>query len=70
MNPPANPRIRCAYCCHFRNDPDYLEAMIPGLNCLSSGRASVRKQDGLCAHNELYLGADDWCEEFQAAQSS
>lgn len=64
MNPRPNPGVRCIRCTHFRNDPDFLEAHIQGLNCLSSGRASVRKDDGLCLHNDLYLGANDWCEDF------
>ena len=62
-----DPRARCIRCVHFRNDPDYLEAQFKGLNCLSSGRASVRKDDGLCLHNDIYLGAGDWCEDFTAA---
>ena len=61
---PAN--MRCIYCAHFRNSPDYLEQEIKGLNTLSSGYASVRKDDGICLKNGVYLSARDWCEKFEA----
>jgi len=60
---PAN--VRCVYCAHFRNSPDYLEREIKGLITLSSGHASVRKDDGICLKNDLYLSAQDWCEKFE-----
>jgi len=55
---------RCGACGHFRNDPAYLEAAIPGLSCLSSGSASVRADDGLCLRHDRYLGADRCCADF------
>jgi len=55
------PARQCASCAHFRNDPAYLESAFPGLTSLSSGYASVRANDGLCARHQLYLGAGDWC---------
>ncbi len=66
MKHPADSDQRCQNCRYFRNDPDYLETVIPGLNCMCSGRASVRKQDGLCLHNDLYLSAQHWCSDFSA----
>jgi hypothetical protein len=54
----------CLQCSRFRNHPDYLESVFKGLNCLSSGRASVRKDDGICLENDLYLSAADWCDRF------
>lgn len=58
---------RCLNCSFFRNNPDYLESVFKGLNCLSSGRASIRKDDGICLANDLYLSADDWCDRFAPA---
>lgn len=57
----------CLKCSHFRNNPDYLESVFKGFNCLSSGWASVRKDDGICLLNDLYLSADDWCDRFVPA---
>lgn len=65
LEPPENER--CIDCRHFRNAPAYLETAIKGLNTLSSGHASVRKDDGICLANDVYLSARDWCGKFQAA---
>ncbi len=62
--------MRCIYCTHFRNSPDYLEQEIKGLNTLSSGHASVRKDDGICLKNDVYLSARDWCEKFERPDSN
>ena len=62
---PAN--MRCIYCSHFRNSPAYMEQVYKGLNTLSSGTASVRKDDGICLKNDVYLSARDWCGSFEAA---
>jgi hypothetical protein len=55
---------RCGACGHFRNDPAFLEAMIPGLASLSSADASVRADDGLCRLHDRYLSADAACAGF------
>ena len=57
----------CGVCVHFRNDPAYLEAAIPGLSSLSSGDASVRAEDGLCLRHDRYLGVRAVCGDFAAA---
>jgi hypothetical protein len=57
----------CGSCRHFRNDPLYLEAAIPGLSSLSSGVASVRADDGLCLMRDRYLSARASCARFAAA---
>jgi hypothetical protein len=57
----------CASCRHFRNDPAYLEAAMPGLTSLSSASASVRADDGLCLRHDRYLGAGRSCADFTAA---
>jgi hypothetical protein len=54
----------CMDCAHFRNAPAYLERAIPGLNTMSSGHASVRKDDGICTLLDLYLSANAHCEQF------
>jgi hypothetical protein len=58
---------RCGACRHFRNDPAYLEAAIPGLKCLSSGAASVRADDGLCLRHDRYLSAGRSCADFASS---
>jgi hypothetical protein len=54
----------CMVCAHFRNSPEYLERVIPGLKTMSSGHASVRKDDGICSLHDLYLSASAYCEQF------
>jgi len=54
----------CQQCQHFQNDPALIEVAYPGLTVLSSGFASVRDFDGLCAHHQLYLSARDTCPDF------
>ena len=58
---------RCGNCGYFRNDPAWLEQVIPGLASLSSGDASVRAEDGLCLRHDRYLGAEAYCADFTAA---
>jgi hypothetical protein len=58
---------RCLSCAHFRNSPAYLESVFRGLNTLSSGHASVRKDDGVCLLHDLYLSADARCDEYAKA---
>jgi hypothetical protein len=59
--------MRCIYCTHFRNSPAYLEEVFKGMNTMSSGHASVRKDDGICLKNDVYLSANDWCDHFEKA---
>jgi hypothetical protein len=54
----------CGQCVHFQNDPAVIESTYPGLKIMSSGYASVRDQDGLCDHNQIYLSARDSCPHF------
>ena len=56
----------CINCKHFRNSPNYLESVFKGMSTLSSGHASVRKDDGICLVNDVYLSADDWCDKFES----
>jgi hypothetical protein len=55
----------CRFCVHFRDDPDYLEAELPGLSSLSSGRASVRASDGLCQFHGRFVSAFSTCPDFE-----
>jgi hypothetical protein len=54
----------CKNCAHFQNDPSFIEETYPGLTTMSSGFASVRDQDGLCNHHQLYLSSVDSCKNF------
>ncbi|RMG31374.1 MAG: hypothetical protein D6721_01205 [Gammaproteobacteria bacterium] len=55
----------CRHCRHFRNDADYLEAVLPGLQVMGSARASVRAEDGICVRHQLYLSARCSCAGFE-----
>ncbi len=63
-NETASGGARCVDCRHFRNSPEYLEATFKGLSSLSSGYASVRKDDGVCEEHGIYLSAMATCERF------
>ena len=62
----TTPSRNCGACRHFRNDPAYLEAAIPGLSSLSSAAASVRADDGICGLHGRYLEANRSCADFAA----
>jgi hypothetical protein len=49
---------------YFRNSAEYLERIYPGIKTMSSGHASVRKDDGICSLHDLYLSADAHCDEY------
>ena len=57
---------RCGSCAHFRNDPAYLEAALPGLVVMSSGYASVVAEDGICLRHDRYLAARSSCADWRA----
>jgi hypothetical protein len=57
----------CLRCLHFHNSPAYLESVFKGLTTLSSAHASVRNEDGVCEHHDIYLSADQWCKDFTPA---
>jgi len=59
-------KANCYTCAHFRNSPEYLESVFRGLNTMSSGHASVRKDDGICLLHDLYLSADAHCDDHKA----
>ena len=56
----------CADCAYFEGRGAAVEAAFPGLSAMSSGYASVRGGDGLCALRDLYLPGSDGCGRFQA----
>ncbi|MET0225592.1 MAG: hypothetical protein ABW187_04035 [Dokdonella sp.] len=55
---------RCAACVHFDGAAQTLETEIPGLAVMSSGYASVRADDGLCALHHRYLSGRSGCDAF------
>jgi hypothetical protein len=57
----------CINCAHFRNSSAYLEEVFKGMNTLGSGDGSVRKDDGICDAHDIYLSADNQCDQFSAA---
>jgi hypothetical protein len=59
----------CRGCCHFRNDPAYLESVFQGLNVMSSAWASVVAEDGLCLRHDRYISAEACCPDFVAAHN-
>jgi hypothetical protein len=58
---------RCAACGHFRNDPAFLEAAIPGWASLGSAHGATRADDGLCLRHDRYLSARAGCADFIVA---
>ena len=54
----------CGRCEHFERDPLTIEQAIPGLAVMSSGFASVRDNDGLCAQHDRYVPAHGRCAAF------
>jgi hypothetical protein len=60
----------CLRCVHFHNSPEYMERVYPGLNTLSSGNASVRKDDGICTLHDRYLSANAHCDQFTYDESA
>jgi hypothetical protein len=58
---------RCRDCRHFDGSAEAVEAAFPGLTALSSGWASVRAEDGLCALLGLYLPGGDGCARQEPA---
>ena len=60
----------CENCAHFNPDPLDVEAAIPGLNVMSSGFASIRAGDGLCAQHERYVPAHASCAQFAEKYTS
>ena len=64
VRPRAAPAHCCGACAHFDNAPASLEAAFGGLSAMSSGYASVRAEDGLCARRGLYLSARESCAAF------
>lgn len=61
---------RCGSCTHFRNDPAFLERVMPGLASMGSAYASVRAEDGVCSRHDRYLSARSSCADFASAISS
>ncbi len=62
-------KATCIRCIHFRNSPGYMENLFKGMSTMSSGHASVRKDDGICLVHDIYLSAHNSCEHFQAEDS-
>jgi len=60
-----SPKRCCFNCAHFNNDPAYLEEVFRGLIVLSSGYASVKRDDGICSVTDRYLSGNNLCNSFQ-----
>ncbi len=54
----------CGGCKAFDNDPQNIEAAMPGLRSLGSATASVRAADGLCLRHDRYIRASSCCADF------
>ena len=60
----------CRHCVHFVNDPEKLEAAMPGIIIMSSAYGSVRAEDGLCRRHDRYVRASFGCDEFRGVETS
>ena len=54
---------RCESCAHFVDDPQVIEAALPGLTILSSAYGSARGDAGLCEKHDLWLSARETCPD-------
>jgi len=64
----ARPPKECRRCAYFRNDPAYLETVLPGLTSFGSAHASVRGDDGLCCRHGRYRNARSSCSAFRSRE--
>jgi len=55
---------QCARCESFRGEGRDFEILLPGLTALSSGYASVRSDDGICARHDRFVAAKSCCADF------
>lgn len=60
----------CRTCRHFDNEPSSFERAFPGLTSFSSGRASVRDEDGVCRLHERHVTQHSACERYEAGGPS
>ncbi len=60
----SGPAAECRTCRYFLSIPVAIEAAVPGLASLSSGYASVRADDGLCALHDRYVAARSVCDSY------
>lgn len=49
------PELTCRSCAHFVDDPEQIEAQLPGINILSSAYGSVRGDAGICRKKDLFM---------------
>lgn len=49
------PASDCRSCRHFVDDPEAIEAQLPGLTILSSAYGSVRGRAGICQQLERFM---------------
>lgn len=59
----------CRQCAHFVAAPRDLEALIPGLNIVSSAYGSVAGATAYCRAKDVFLTAMPACPGFSAAVS-
>jgi len=54
----------CRHCVHFVTDPKELEAIVPGLNIVSSAYGSVRADTAYCKYKNIFLVPTLACQGF------
>jgi len=57
--------LTCRQCTHFVAEPEQLEALIPGLNIVSSAYGSVRADTAYCRFKDMFLLATIACPGFE-----
>jgi hypothetical protein len=55
----------CFDCTHFRNDPAFIAAQLPGIGMLSSPHASVLSNDGICDLHQLIINGRQRCHDHE-----
>ena len=66
--PSMTTALTCRQCRHFVAEPEGLEALIPGLNIVSSAYGSVRADTAYCGFKDIFLLPAAACPGFEPCQ--
>lgn len=56
---------RCERCRHFMDDPEQMEAELPGIQILGSMYGSVRGDSGFCRIHDRFASSGDHCDRYE-----
>ncbi len=67
--PSIHPGPGCGFCKHFMDDPENMEAELPGIGILGSMYGSTRGDSGFCRITSRFMSARDFCQSFEPKPS-